>query len=60
MQEYLESGLCLGWLINPQDQQVEIYRSSQPVITVNLPTTLTGEKGLPGFNLMIKNSDRLT
>ena len=26
MQEYLNSGLRLGWLINPQDQQAEIYR----------------------------------
>jgi Uma2 family endonuclease len=26
MQEYLDNGLELGWLIHPQDQQVEIYR----------------------------------
>jgi len=25
MREYLENGLQLGWLINPQDQQVEVY-----------------------------------
>ena len=27
MQEYRTSGLRLGWLINPQDEQVEIYRA---------------------------------
>ena len=26
MKEYIENGLRLGWLINPQDRQVEIYR----------------------------------
>jgi Uma2 family endonuclease len=27
MQEYVENGLQLGWLIDPQNQQVEIDRS---------------------------------
>ena len=51
MQEYLNSGLRLGWLINPQNQQVEIYRQNQPVEIVSLPTTLSGENVLPGFIL---------
>jgi Uma2 family endonuclease len=51
MQEYLDSGLRLGWLINPQDQQVEIYRSGQPVEVIAMPTVLSGEETLPGFSL---------
>ncbi|MEC4803823.1 MAG: Uma2 family endonuclease [Jaaginema sp. PMC 1079.18] len=51
MQEYLDAGLRLGWLVNPQQQQVEIYRQNQAVETVNLPTTLQGEEVLPGFEL---------
>ena len=51
MQEYLDSGLQLGWLINPQNQQVEIYRQHQPLEIVQLPTTLSGEDILPGFVL---------
>ncbi len=51
MQEYLNSGLKLGWLIDPQNQQVEIYRQNQPVEIVSLPTILSGEKILPGFSL---------
>ena len=51
MQEYLDSGLRLGWLINPQDQQVEIYRQHQPVELVSLPTILSGEDVLPNFTL---------
>lgn len=53
MQEYLNNGLQLGWLINPQAQEVEIYRPSQAVEIVPLPTTLSGEKVLPGFILDI-------
>ncbi|MEQ8754009.1 MAG: Uma2 family endonuclease [Coleofasciculus sp. G1-WW12-02] len=51
MQEYLNSGLRLGWLINPQAQQVEIYRSHQTVEIVQLPASLSGEDVLPGFVL---------
>jgi Uma2 family endonuclease len=51
MQEYLHSGLRLGWLIDPQNQQVEIYRQNQPVEILSLPTSLSGEDVLPGFIL---------
>ena len=51
MQEYLDSGLGLGWLIDPQNQQVEIYRQNQSVEIVSLPTSLSGENVLPGFIL---------
>ncbi len=53
MLEYLNSGLQLGWLINPQQQQVEIYRPSQSVEIIELPTDLTGEDVLPGFSLSL-------
>ena len=29
VREYIESGVELGWLINPQDRRVEIYRAGQ-------------------------------
>jgi Uma2 family endonuclease len=51
MQEYLDSGLRLGWLIDPISQQVAIYRQNQEVEIVSLPTTLSGEYVLPGFTL---------
>jgi len=51
MTEYLDSGLKLGWLVNPQQQQVEIYRPSQAVEIVQLPSRLSGESLLPGFEL---------
>lgn len=54
MQEYLENGLRLGWLINFQDKQVEIYRQNQPVEIVQLPAVLFGEEVLPGFELQLE------
>ena len=54
MQEYLASGLQLGWLINPNDGQVEIYRSrSEQVEARSMPTILSGEDILPGFELSL-------
>ncbi|NES21600.1 MAG: Uma2 family endonuclease [Symploca sp. SIO3E6] len=55
MQEYLDSGLQLGWLINPQGQTVEIYRQAKEVEVVKFPATLSGEDVLPGFILKIDN-----
>jgi Uma2 family endonuclease len=53
MQEYLENGMQLGWLLNPYDQQVEIYRAGQSVEVLNSPTELSGETVLPGFVLQL-------
>jgi Uma2 family endonuclease len=53
MLEYLENGLRLGWLIDPQGQQVEIYRLGQPVEVVRIPAKLSGEAVLPEFVLTL-------
>jgi len=53
MQEYLDSGLQLGWLINPQQKQVEIYRPNQAVEIVNMPVILSGENVLPELTITI-------
>lgn len=57
MQEYLDSGVRLGWLFNPKDQQVEIYRSNKVKEVYSLPATLSGEDVLPGFTLHISRFD---
>ncbi|MBG1242036.1 Uma2 family endonuclease [Nostoc sp. NZL] len=58
MQEYIDNGVPLGWLIDPQNQQVEIYRPGQCVEVLRRrspsetsPTSLSGEDVLPGFVL---------
>ena len=42
MQEYLDSGLRLGWLVNPQGKTVEIYRPGQAVEVIKCPATEIG------------------
>lgn len=54
MQEYIDNGARLGWLINPQDRQVEIYRPRQEVEVLQSPTSLWGEDVLPGFVLSLQ------
>ena len=51
MQEYIENGVRLGWLLDPQNQRVEIYRPGQDVEVLQSPTSLSGEDVLPGFML---------
>lgn len=53
MQEYLDSGLLLGWLIDPQGQRVEIYRGNNSIEVITLPANLSGENVLPGFLLSL-------
>jgi len=54
MQEYMENGAQLGWLIDPKNKRVEIYRSGQAVEVLEHPITLSGEQVLPGFTLTLK------
>jgi Uma2 family endonuclease len=53
MQEYLSCGAKLGWMLNPEDQQVEIYRPNEPVKVLNAPARLSGEPVLPGLVLQL-------
>ncbi len=54
MREYLANGLQLGWLINPQAKQVEIYCPHQSVEILQSPISLSGEDVLPGFILNLQ------
>lgn len=51
MLDYQSNGVRLGWLINPQDRQTEIYRIDRPVKIISFPALLNGEDVLPGFVL---------
>jgi len=51
MREYLANGARLGWLIDPQNQRVEIYRSDREVEVLEQPDQLSGEDILPDFTL---------
>lgn len=55
MQEYMDNGARLGWLIDRKNQRVEIYRQGRDVEIVQSPATLSGEDVLPGFLLDLKD-----
>ena len=54
MNEYRDNGTRLGWLINQESRQVEIYRPSQEVEVLQSPATLSGETILCGFILNLQ------
>ncbi|NET60430.1 MAG: Uma2 family endonuclease [Symploca sp. SIO2E6] len=54
MQEYLDNGAVLGWLIDPQHRKVEVYRLGSEVEVLSNPVELSGEEVLPGFRLNLR------
>lgn len=54
MQEYLDNGARLGWLIDPIDKRVCIYRPDQQVETLDNPATVSGDPVLPGFVFVVR------
>ena len=54
MQEYMENGATLGWLIDTIERTVRIYRAGadEPELLPD-PETLDGEDVLPGFNFAV-------
>lgn len=54
MEEYVNNGAQLGWLIDPEERQVFIYRPGQPVEHLKNPTSLVGDPLLSGFVLDLK------
>jgi Uma2 family endonuclease len=49
MQEYIENGARLGWLIDPIERTVYIYRPGEEVICLNHPKTIAGDPVLQGI-----------
>ncbi len=50
MRLYIQNGALLGWIIDPRNRRVHIYRPGQTEPeTLDNPTTLSGETTLPGF-----------
>ncbi|QQE63545.1 hypothetical protein GFS31_02120 [Leptolyngbya sp. BL0902] len=51
MQEYMDNGCRLGWLVNPKTRTVAVYRPDVAPEVVPFTVTLSGESVLPGFEL---------
>jgi Uma2 family endonuclease len=53
MEEYVQSGAKLGWLIDPKSRCAFVYRSGQAVERIENPKALSGEAVLPGFTFPV-------
>ena len=57
MEEYLECGVKMGWLIYPDETRVEIYRLGEDIEIVDFDRDLSGEDLMPG--LVVKLDEML-
>ncbi len=54
MRDYVENGARLGWLVDPGERKINLYKPGKPVRFLDNPGTLSGEPVLPGFVLDLK------
>jgi Uma2 family endonuclease len=48
---YLDNGAQLGWLIDPSERRVYVYRPGVAVERLDNPANISGDPELPGFVL---------
>jgi len=53
LQEYIDNGVSIGWLIDRKNRKVYIYRPNSEVECLDNPATLSGESILPEFVLQL-------
>ncbi len=51
MEEYVENGARLGWLIDPKNKRVHVYRANGEIEILENPGKVSGEDVLDGFEL---------
>jgi Uma2 family endonuclease len=51
MREYIENGARLGWLIDPSEKHVHVYRADKTVEVFDNPKIISGEDVLKDFEL---------
>jgi len=54
MEEYIENGASLGWLIDAAKRKVYVYRPNLEVEMLENPNEISGEPLLKGFTLNLK------
>ena len=54
MEEYIENGAALGWLIDPTARRIYVYRPNFETATLDNPETVSGEPLLKNFTLVME------
>jgi Uma2 family endonuclease len=55
MQEYVDNGARLGWLLDPLEKRVYVYRPGRAMECLENPKSLSGEDVLEGFVLDLED-----
>jgi Uma2 family endonuclease len=53
VEEYLESGVRMIWIVNPRTRSITVYRSRSLAQILSRDDTLNGEDVLPGFSVPV-------
>lgn len=54
MREYLDNGARLGWLIDPLERRIHVYRPGAKVEVLDDAASVSGSPELPGFELELE------
>lgn len=54
MEEYMENGAALGWLIDPLEKKVHVYRAGSSIQVLDHPSEISGDPLLSGFVLKLE------
>ena len=51
MQEYIENGALLGWLLDTEARHVLVFQPQQKLISLEQPEVMSADEVLKGFEL---------
>ena len=54
MEEYIENGSSLGWLIDPKKRRVYVFKPGEEMVVLENPTVVSGDPLLSGFELQME------
>ena len=54
MDEYMENGARLGWLIDPQNRRIYVYRPNSEIEILESPESVSADPELKGFTLNLE------
>jgi len=53
MVEYIENGVRLGWIIDPRQKKVHVYRPGETPLVLSDPQSVSADSVMPGFTLQL-------
>jgi Uma2 family endonuclease len=55
VRQYLDHGVKLVWVVDPEDRSVTVYRALDKVAILTESDTITGDDVLPGFSIPVRD-----